>query len=189
MTTETPTETKDPIPFVRQGTDRDPEFWACGGCGTVRNSEQAARDCCGKSACKECGALVNPYLGLCFGCRSIRTDNERWEKAKKVPVADYDGPVFCDATDRYYRDAGEWLEACEDDEREPGRAYGCFVCTLQLDIAGALESAMEDIMLDDPYGLEWNDEGELRAFVDEWNTKQTATWWEADYSTGIVVGQ
>lgn len=202
MSTKTEIQPKPPLPLVHKDDTDKVAVWACGVCRRITvpvglepaGSEEAARLCC---LCRDCQSVVIDRERHRFECpaclerRSIRwqleaarKERESFERAEKVSEADYDGPVFCEDTDTFYRDSGELREWFEDEEREtPAYAWACSKRTGELRVDSILESAADDLHEDH----EWQAFAELEAFIAEWNKKQTCETWEPDYGRAVLL--
>jgi len=85
----TRTETKSaPIPLVRQGMeDTEPVAWACGDCGTVRQTEPEALHCYGCTvAICACGETCDRGWTACRPCRAAETATQRRKRAEAAEV-------------------------------------------------------------------------------------------------------
>lgn len=171
--------------FLADG--RSAGVWYCATCKYTARSEAEAERCCAPLFC-ECGAEIERGRTGCDACW-IRQREEceaaTWDRATKVHTRDYDGPVYSERLDCFHCAAADAFEELIDEGCTPDRVYACNVHRLCLDVDDVLESAIEATEAAD-CDLEFGHVEELRAFVTEWNARQTSEWWETDYTRGIV---
>ena len=111
-------EAKPPVEIVVKDTGALVGF-ACGTCGVffttrmngggAESKEQAAKHCVKMCACGN--PVKYHYSLLCDSCQSAKeTEKERirFEKATKVTIEDYDGPVFWG--DKFYGEVESLLD-------------------------------------------------------------------------------
>lgn len=177
------------IEFARKGGEGKVEFVACGKCGYVYplSNKDLAEGCC---ACTDCGAKLSGTGRVASRCRSCRSkhydrmDEQRREKAQKIPEAEYDGPLWL-FDGRYYESVGELYDDCWSREEEiPAEAWACDVSGLKVDglriVEGLLEDHHEDA-IDRVVDLD-----DFVKFCREWSDKQTLKGWFGDYKRLVV---
>src|SRR6185503_934830 len=76
----------------------------CSECRAVFANREQAQGCHGERIC-ECGGKIERYYSECFACRDRKwkaeqevKERERFEKAEKVPYADYKGGMLYDGS-------------------------------------------------------------------------------------------
>lgn len=186
--------------LVFRGQDRT-TLYACGKCGMAhspkdygggdRGHDQCramAEECCVPRRC-ECGAEAGRYFKACPQCRK----RDALRSAKQIPADDYDGPIYAEGI------SGSWgegyspdLETMLDDYQcaglgVPSYVHPCVSKPLRLDAADILESATCDMHEDACEQIV--DAGELSAFIEKWNAKQTCVSWFPDMQEVIVLDQ
>ena len=175
------------------------EAWKCEKCGSYYLNKAATDDCCGdkpeeiKKTCRVCACEVDSHRVICHIC----LEQERFAKAEKVKYSEYEiGYLWDENKDEYFRDKEaleeKYLDDAEDVENEgafpeiPTWCYGCTEIPFNVDIDGAIQSALEEMYED---FNEIQDEDGLRDFVKKWNAKQTGMTYESDYRTVILLGE
>ena len=157
--------------------------YKCTDCAKVYWTEESAEVCCAPKFCEACGVEVPQYRILCYAC----ADKRRYERAEKI--TEWDGWVFAEGLgymDGYFRDIGELIEYCEDDEIDiPEWVFACKPKRHELDIDTALEYMTEDAY-EDAYG-DLRQVDELREFVREWNKAQDIISYYPDYSRVVIL--
>ena len=180
-----------PIELIRKGDEKQTVVaYACSKCGRVNQKEFAER-CCAGYICEECGKPTGgAYRTLCSECWLARENAktlERAEKATKIPIADYSGPVWCEGigyNDGFFEDTDELIDYCADEEiTSLGPVFACHVTKFAVDADDAIDAVLEEF----PEGSEASHVDELRTFLDGWNAKQDAEMWEPDHSL-VVTG-
>ncbi len=165
-------------------------IFACGKCRIVHRDQFLALQCCEDRKCPSCGALEK-YGGFCAPCRDIedaKREAARFEKAEKIPEADYAGAVYFD-DDKFFRDTEELREHCADCDRElPKYVWACHerpVCTLDYEriTEDATQDAYEDFTSDDLDG-----KAELVAALDAFNERNKGVVvWEPDLKRAVIL--
>lgn len=174
------------------------EVWKCEKCSNIFHNEAAADDCCKdkpeaiKRTCRVFECAVDSYKLICQSC----LDQERFAKAKKVKYSEYKvGYLWDETQDVYFRDKEsleeKYLDDAEDSEDKlipefPTWCYGCTEIPFQVDIDGAIQSALENMYED---FNDVDDEDELRDFVKAWNAKQNGMTYETDYKTVVLLNE
>ncbi len=146
-------------------------IWICGECKCLFREKAVADSCC---LCTRCGKQrENGYI-FCEECNiKHREDVEKtkFEKAEKIGIEDWDGPVWTDfasnGNDGYFGDLGELLEFAEDEGIEIPYAYTCGKDPFNLDLERALENSLEEMWDEAEEHLVGYDE--LKTAVDKFN--------------------
>ena len=195
----------DNIQLVRRGTDIV-EVEACGDCGstfTIKafndKAKTLAKQCCDKK-CHRCKKSIKGYAGLCFDCQRIAYEErlENWfQESEKIRWQKYDGPVYCEENEKYYRDVGEFVEDWEDEHTSmddvlekplPSYVWSCDVTTLSIpDVEDMISTAEEDASLNDDYEYQWEGVKELEEAVKAFNDKQTGKVWNPNYKKSVLL--
>ena len=174
-------------PFKLEGTSptgKHVEIWCCGACGAIRHAEYSAERCCQPLFCRAgCGAVVG-YYGECHACQKVRIrkeESEAYEKAEKIPVADYDEEHVCLVGGDY-----RTVEDVLDDEEEDRPEWAWAVDYLGVPRIDAYETMLN--MLEESYedAIEDLDIGDLQARIDEWIEKQNFTSYIEDRTRVVV---
>lgn len=174
----------NPIEF-RRAPDAEPEVFACGECGRIwpnATDRSVAEMCCAPRIC-DCGEVMGKGIGGWTKCSTCR-ERGRFERAERVSLGEYDGPVWDPHNDRGFASVDEWLDWYDGEEGEPTYAYcGLWYGPPTIDPDRIIESLQSDSH------EEWEPdaEAELREFCTQWNAKQTGRWWEEDSSRAVVV--
>jgi hypothetical protein len=165
----------------------------CSECRAMFGSEEQASGCHGERIC-ECGKPIDRrYYAICSECSDTKfrteqaeKERQRFEKAEKVPYADYEGGMLFDG-DKYHDD----LESLEDDVFDgdmPEYVWACkdigvIKATTENLYENMLENMWEDADVSDLCGVD-----ELEAAVTAFNEANAGIHvWEPDYSTAILV--
>jgi hypothetical protein len=173
--------------------------WRCGECGVLyggtrdKNGEELAEKCCKPYLCA-CGADCGKHWTACKACRDakeLEKEKKRFEKAKKVPFAEYTGfGCFDPKTDKFYEEI-EYLtdhyedgDDCEEGETPPKYAWGTTEVRPRYDADYVIEHISQDMFEDYPDSVV-DPEG-LQKFLDEWCARQPSSY-ELDYSTAILL--
>ena len=195
-------------------------FWCCSKCGSLNSSEAAAEACCGPKPCERCGVgeLYNPYT-VCKNCLDLidqERERVRFEKAEKVPEAQWDGPVFsedcCSEDEGYARSTDEMMQSVVDsfgelsfeDTEEAQKARGdqesefdwacrfipeyVWACDVLLPHIDA-ENVIERLCEDAHEGAYDSIVGyaDLQKVLDEWCARQTFASWDCNYKKAVVI--
>ena len=173
----------------------------CSECRIVHPTQDRAAWCHGERLCA-CGAKVTQgyFQGECNECRwkkekaeESAKEAERFEKATKVTVADYEGEesdyegemVYCG--DSYYESVEEAIDQFIEGQ-EPEYVWACKnqgIPRIDLEdvTCNLLENMWEDAELSDLHGVE-----ELSAALDAFNeANKSIKVWVPDYSIAILV--
>lgn len=103
---------------------RESGVWFCGKCRIVAHSETQAARCCNWK-CEACGAPSRKYYMLCDTCQKVkwaREDQARYDKATKIPEAEYSGWVT--DGDRFFESVDE-LRDYYHGEDLPDHVWAC----------------------------------------------------------------
>ncbi len=160
--------------------------WKCENCSIAYSTKESADNCsCSKKYnCKECGVEVPSYRTMCDACRIV----SNFKKATKVELSDYELEMIVDPKTGEFHCIGSLIDYYTENENleKPKWVYGCEITQFRVDIDGAIESAQED-MHDEFDDSHVDDIDEIKAFVEEWNKKQTGkTSWE-DSSVAVMI--
>lgn len=168
------------------GTD-DILAHACGKCRRVAHNEAAAAQCCEPYIC-ECGATCRQHWTACEEClakKRVLKEQERFEKAEKIPWRDYEGPVF--AGSDYHESVEMYFDslACDNEPGDiPNFVWACTEHKMGRICASDLIESVLDDHHEDAY--EWiEDEDELQASLDAWVAKQTLVTWMEDNTRAV----
>jgi hypothetical protein len=165
----------------------------CSECRAVFPNREQAEGCHGERICK-CGKPIDRrYYATCSECSNAAFDagqqekeKVRYEKAEKVPYADYKGGMLFDG-DKYFSDLEEmedhyydaplpeYVWACED--------VGVPKATSESIVENLLENMWEDADHNDLNGLD-----ELDAAIAKFNeANESINVWEPDYKTAVLI--
>jgi hypothetical protein len=170
------TPNKEPVALIAKGTDRV-VAWACATNGHVHAEEQRARDCCGPRFCEDCKAPAAEHRTVCASCASKRraaAEAQRFEKARKVALADYQGAyLYCPRCSEYLETgemAAHLVEEHGPNLDGPAYAYGCNLQRLALDAGEILNDALEqqEFYEDAIEAIPAKDSQALQAQLDAW---------------------
>lgn len=201
----------EPIALCKQGTD-EVIAYACGKCRIVAGSPithgddalHVARNHCGPWTCEQCSAVHDDrFQMMCQTCRTAKSvvdwaakKDARREKATRVSETDYSAAVFWDDgmgdDEGYFRDTDALREWCDDEEMTvPLDVWACSITSPYLNPNHVIEMARED-QLDNAGNMGTSnvllvEEADLRAFINQWNAKQTYESWMVDYSRLVVL--
>lgn len=147
---------------------------ACGKCRSVRHTREIAAQCCEPYSCRHCGAETPRYWLICDTCRAKRDatkEREMFDKAKKVPIAEYDFSHVCRTP---YGGDGEYMDVDHAiDEAEAGDLTYAWACVPQpwprLDAVHVLEGPLEEYHED---AIDSLDVEGLQSQLDDWVEKQ-----------------
>lgn len=140
----------------------------CEQCRIVKRTQEEAEKCCRPAICA-CGTEIKElHYSDCHACRQLRyaledeeRERNRFEKATKIPEAEYEGPVLCERVnynDGYFRDTGELHDMLSDEDLlsdmtegfpedfiPPLYAWACHVDPIcHLDLHTVLENACQE---------------------------------------------
>jgi hypothetical protein len=167
-------------------------YWQCSRCGKNHALKETAEKCCEARTCDICGKPLQWAVNICQEC----IEKGRFDKAEKVDLKDWDGPVFTEAVDNYdgmgyFEDVGEFVEFCKESysdaeiEDLPAYVWACETVKHKLCIDNALESMLDEAH-EDAYE-QLNDVKQLEDYVAQWNAKQTVESWYPDYKKVVLL--
>ena len=175
--------------------------YQCEKCHSHWALESKANECCVEQPeviriCRVCGGAVDNYRLICHIC----LNQERFAKAKKVKLSEYEAGYLWDETkDEYFAGKEEleekYYEDAEDAEGDgaipklPTWCYGCIGTPFSIDIDSAIERAEEDMYEDFEASKDGINLKELRDYVQAWNEKQTSKSYDVDYSTVVLLNE
>lgn len=128
----------------------------------------------------------------------VWTDEERFEKAKKVTIAEYDGPIFRDGTggdwgEGYFSDIDALLDHCESNgEDPPSYVWACSPKPFELGeraVEDFLERELESQEMYEGAGdhITAEQRKELSDILEAWAKKVNLQSWEIDYSRAVLL--
>lgn len=167
-----------------------PTIYACKWELALEAALDHATRCCDKR-CQDCGEKLEPksHYVVCNACRSKRdaaNEASRFEKATKIPEAEYDGWVYDEATEEYYASVEEYRERVED-----GASSFLWATTtidgFRLDADDIVQSALENGDHHEDAGDSVEGIGELQTMLDAWCDKQTVRSYMVDYGRAVLV--
>lgn len=141
--------------------------------------------------CARCSA----GRGLCLDCREAKS----YEKARKVPAAEWSGPVFQASTngDRMFStldEAVEWYEEELSYRKSQGEAitiptfvWGSSKLRFRVDAEDVIDRLLESLDGEDVPDLAEGAEEELQALLDTWCEKHRIDWYELDYGVAVLL--
>ena len=153
--------------------------------------------------CNICGGLVDRLYTKCqCDADKVRHEkcknenNERWEKASKISLAEAWEKYEClyvDNLDAYVFSQDDLEEILEEAELDKSlldksllRIYGTKSDSIKMDASNIIENACNDLHED---AIDQCNEESLQKLLDEWCKKQTGTTtYYPDYTIGIVIG-
>lgn len=168
-----------------------PRMFSLAGYGGAPGAATAAHQCCAPMLpCKKCSRDVTRHAahGLCDPCwRAWQDERDRlmFEKAAKVPEAEYDGPVFDARTDAYYP-CVDFLRdhyQCDGDEL-PVFCWAAERYDLSLDASTVLQGALEEAHED---AWEQVDHDGLQKALDAWVVAQNCHWYHPDTDKAVIL--
>jgi hypothetical protein len=199
-------ELPDPFDLVVKGHD-EPVGYACPKCGAVfivhnrkdeklreadrkHQQEQAAVHCVKLCVCGQ------PTDGFCYlrcsACRAqMEADKEqaRFEKAKKLTIEEYDGPVYWEGHsgtlgDGYFADVEDLLDHCEQEGMDPpDYVWTCDKDEMTLDAESIVEHAVEDMYDSIPAKAIVS----LQAYLDTWCKEVNIAGWSNNTANVVLL--
>lgn len=183
----------EPLALVIQGKEQIAAF-ACGKCHEVASSprqfigtedvvvevaRESARRHCGPWVCT-CGEKMERFHTVCRACSmaaTVKRDEERTAasiaKAKRVPLADYDGDMVYVEGGESYMSPDELSDRIDDDEAPGGLVWGCYCTGFTLDADRIIEGELETGEHHEDAG-DWLAKGAneaLKRTLDRWTKK------------------
>jgi len=204
-------EEVEPLVLVVQGTEK-PCGYACPTCKKVYvsayddPSEKAmatvrdvAQRCCAEKVCQDCGKISGDSKYVYTVCAECRAKNDaereakRFEKAKKVPLSDYDGETLY-WEENYYNDVWELYDHCVDNTEEgeepdfPEYVWACKRVPFTLDADRMVSDECEYNHHDEAYDrIPRSEIADLQVFLDGWCEQQGVTTYEQDTGTAVLI--
>jgi hypothetical protein len=177
--------------YKKDGTETG--VFYCSECRTVFASKEQADICHGERICA-CGATIKSrYQSQCDECwrkdsqeKEATKERERFEKATKIPYAEYKGEMVMDGDD-YFNDLEEVLDRYLDGQ-EPEYVWacedvGCPKANIDNIVENMLENMWEDADINDLNGV-----AELEAAVEAFNkANESIRVYIPDYTTAILI--
>ena len=170
-----------PREFTHKG-EPEPCLWGCAECGTIHSHRVNAVQCytCYPRACRTEGCLtrIQPRNGyvVCLSCKQLSDAQKLAEvvaSAKtKVRYADYEEGVFFDPDGEFHYGR----ESLDDNvcEREyPRFGFGVHKVFMSVDSDSILESAFEDMMVDEDPAHFIEGEAEFKKACEKFNKAQS----------------
>lgn len=176
--------------------------WACPECHALftdsRGAEFAA-ECCPKPCqwgavpCTQKALRHKLFCEVHTEVHRAGREKERYEKARKIPDAEYEGLLFWHdghggtCGDNYYRDWAEILEHCEEVGIDPPPyVYGCTKKGASSDAGQIVSSALEEFHEDAADGVSAEQMTELQTMLDAWWARANIQSWDTDYETVVL---
>lgn len=167
--------------------------WACSACGSIfcfRNYGRGddhpdefvkgcATKCCNQHC--ECGAPVEKGRTICSPCaeeREAKQEKARFEKAEKLDWKKYDGPVYDQSSEKYYRNIDGFFE--DQEGLCPAYLWACDKIPFELDAQAIVEDALLEHYDDAAEHISLKAIEELQTFLNQWAAKQSIESWEAN---------
>lgn len=192
--------------------------WCCSKCGRIHEDQSVVDQCCVPQPCERCEKELrqSPYT-VCKDCRhqlERERERERFEKAEKIPEAQWAGPVFSEDWDEeegYAESIAELLGGIidansgmsreengenldrGDNETEfewacrfiPEYVWSCDVVHPHVDAQSVIEGVCEQLYEDAYDAIVGHDD--LQKALDDWCAEQTVVGWEINYKKAIVI--
>lgn len=188
----------------------DPVAYACPTCGQlfilsrrdsveerVRKAQAAAHHCVKECVCGK--PIDYHYYLRCKDCRleaEVQKEQERFEKAEKLTIEAYDGPVYwetgCsgDMGDGYFSDVDSLLDYCEQEGIDvPEYVWACASSSFQLEADAIIEHALErqDAYEDAFDSIKDDARARLQAYLTVWTKEVDLTFWHDDHSRAVLL--
>lgn len=200
----------EPLEIVVKDRPDEAVGFACSSCGimfTTRmfGSGPGSKDTARQSALfhcapKECAcgkAIDRKYWTICTECsdrKEAEKLHDRFEKAAKVSVEDYDGPIYWpdgpsgSMGEGFYTSLDEMLDVYEAEGMDlPPYVWAAKSYELKMDASSLLENALEQHHEDAHEHLEAGAEEELQTLLDFFCQKQKIKSWEVDFSRVVLL--
>jgi len=181
-----------PLELILKGGDPNKTIvWVCGTCKFTRGNQADALECCAPFICGKCGKPNKSYCEACVKKEQDAKEQERYDKAQKVPYAEYTGKMFsCSHCNEYYFDIDAYLVA-HDGGIPPMWVWGTYAMPLALDAEQVIydqleqqefyENATEDIPKEARQ--------EMQAFFNAWLKKYGLTAYMEDNTIVVDVSK
>lgn len=165
---------------------------ACGKCRIVAVNRQAAEQCCAPYDCDMCGQKCEGRWTRCESCRQkvhAKRDQERFDKAKKIQLKDYDFEYVCIDGEETTRSVDDVLDRNEDlDPDDDGYIRWAWACRPEswphFDARDIIYSHCEDLFEDASEDL---DAEALQKALDEWLASHGPCGWHVSDETRAVI--
>lgn len=167
-------------------------IYYCSECRAVFKTEPEAKNCHGERLCG-CGEpITERYRSKCSACQAkdwreeeVEREDDRFEKAKKIPADQYDGEMVY-ANDKYYESVDDALDGYLEGQ-EPEYVWACKNVGVQrADLEDITEHIVEN-MWEDADSSDLNGLDELQTALDAFNeANRSIRVWGPDYSTAIL---
>jgi predicted RNA-binding Zn-ribbon protein involved in translation (DUF1610 family) len=203
-----PATLPEPLEVVLKIEDRL-VAWACPKCGLLfilgardtekdrkRKMQDAAAHCVQNCVCGK--PLDYHYYLRCKECRAaveIEKEKARYDKAVKLVMEDYEGPVYWEGHegglgDGYFSGIDEVLDYCEDEGVSvPEYVWACTPHPFTLDAENILEHELERQEMYENAGEGITDDARkrLQAYLTVWAQEQHITGWQYDYTRAVLL--
>ena len=173
--------------------DHNPSgVYFCGKCRMTTANHAYAVRCCNER-CERCGSAKHKYRAMCDACcAKAERDREaaRFDKAKRLTPAEYDGPFFVPNSDRFFADLEAFEEHYHDEPEEVKPRYLWCGSPVRMtpDFEGNLRDRMHGNFHEDADDsipkAAWD---ELNAFEKKWWEGNKPESWDIDYSRCVVL--
>ena len=194
--------TKEPLEIIIKAEDRIVGY-ACGECGvlffiqpqdkTEKDREYKKNEAlahCAKSCA--CGNPLGKYYRLlcdeCEGKKAKERESVRFEKAQKIEIADYDGPVV--HGDEFYSDIDSFLDHCENEGLElPKYVWATTPEKFELNADDIVERELEKQSMHEDAWDSIPDKAmvSLRAFLEAWTKEISLDTYFEDQSRAVLL--
>jgi hypothetical protein len=199
---ETDTATNEPLEVVVNGRDlvlgyacpickifHGATIYACRWEEAVIASREAAERCCNRK-CEDCEKRVErKHYVVCNDCgrkRDALREQERFDKAQKIPISNYDG-WLCWRGEQF-ADEGALADHCTENDLEwPKWVWACKKIEFKIDVDTILEHALQDHYEDARDSIPQAAEDKLQAILDEWCAGQGIESWQEDNSRAVIL--
>lgn len=160
--------------------------WACGHCGFIHATQEAAEECCKPLICSKCGkeiirdkksGVFNSYRINPLRCLEC-AEKDSFNALEIITEDEYNNEMLIDG-DTYYDDLDDFLDSIDIETPEdiPEFIQVCEKVPVEkINIDNIMEALYENTDLEDPTGL-YIDEKELYEFIAKWNAKQDGYYW------------
>jgi hypothetical protein len=173
-------------------------IYQCSQCGRKFENPASAEVCCiTENLCPKCGKPMKRFFTMCDACRSEEfeekqraKEKERYEKAEKILLDDYDGEQVFDGEHFILTDDAD-IEYAMDGSDSRRFVWACTkhrrVVTKE-DVHGMLGQIIEEVEFDESPGVEdvFN-LATLMEFIEKWNEKNKLIYFSIDYSRAILL--
>lgn len=139
------TKAATPIECVQKGGDPNKTVvWACGSCHYSKSSREEALECCSPNVCDSCGQEYKSYCEPCTNKKRFEQEKAVYDKAKKVPYADYGGDMlYCEHCENFFPDADSFMDGHQEEEEPPSWAWATEEKAFRMNAEDVLYSQLE----------------------------------------------